>query len=76
MADLEGKRAWVTGAAQGIGRAIAARLHAGRAWVVLSDGNGSGASETAAELGDGGFGEQVDVTSPSVVAAVADRKDI
>ena len=77
MSDLEGKRAWVTGAAQGIGRAIATRLHAGGAQVVLTDVNGPGVAATAARLGDGAFGEQVDVTSPTAVeaslAAAAER---
>jgi NAD(P)-dependent dehydrogenase (short-subunit alcohol dehydrogenase family) len=77
MTDLQGKRAWVTGAAQGIGRAIAARLHAGGAEVVLTDVNGPGVLATAAELGTGAYGEQVDVTSASAVeaslAAAAER---
>jgi NAD(P)-dependent dehydrogenase (short-subunit alcohol dehydrogenase family) len=77
MGDLEGKRAWVTGAAQGIGQAIAARLHAGGARVVLTDVNGDGAAQAAAQLGDGASADTVDVTSASGVeaslAAAAER---
>ncbi len=67
--DLDGKRAWVTGAAQGIGLAIATRLHAGGARVVLTDVNGDGAAAAARTLGDGACGEQVDVTVASAVQA-------
>ena len=44
---LAGKTALVTGAAQGIDNAIAARLAADRATVILSDHNAEGAKAAA-----------------------------
>ncbi|HVB06242.1 MAG TPA: SDR family oxidoreductase [Acidimicrobiales bacterium] len=49
--DLSGRRALVTGAASGIGRAIAGRLATAGARVVLADVNGEGAEQAAAEIG-------------------------
>ena len=57
----------VTGGAQGIGRAIAARLHEEGATIVVADLQG--AEEAAAELG--GLGLRVDVSSESDTAAMA-----
>jgi NAD(P)-dependent dehydrogenase (short-subunit alcohol dehydrogenase family) len=51
MVDLRGRTAVVTGAARGIGRAIAARLVRQGAAVVVSDLDGEAAGRTAAELG-------------------------
>lgn len=50
---LEGRKAVVTGAAQGIGKAIAAALASAGAKVVISDINGEGAAAAAAEIGRG-----------------------
>ena len=52
---LGGKRAVVTGAAQGIGRAIAAAFVAEGAQVLLADIDAEGAARTAAELGQHAF---------------------
>ena len=52
---LHGKRTLVTGAAQGIGRAIAAAFVAEGAQVLLADVDAAGAARTAAELGQHAF---------------------
>jgi 3-oxoacyl-[acyl-carrier protein] reductase len=65
---LDGQTALVTGAATGIGAAIAARLaHAG-AKVLIADVNGEAASATAAQL-PGAMGVQMDVTDPASIQA-------
>ncbi|RST85053.1 SDR family oxidoreductase [Aquibium carbonis] len=67
---LSGRTALVTGAAQGIGKAIAARLAADGAKVIVSDMNGEGATAAAAEIGKGAFAITADVTDPEAVAAM------
>ena len=52
---LQGKRAVVTGAAQGIGRAIAAAFVSEGAQVLLVDIDADGAARTAADLGQQAF---------------------
>lgn len=52
MARFEGRAALVTGAAQGMGRAIAERLVEEGASVIVFDVDGELAERTAAELGD------------------------
>ncbi len=66
--DLEGRRAIVTGAAQGIGRAVAERLLASGAAVALWDRDGALLRETAAALGAGAHAIEMDVTDPDSVA--------
>jgi 2-hydroxycyclohexanecarboxyl-CoA dehydrogenase len=71
---LTGKVAIVTGAAQGIGRAIATRLAQEGAKVAIADINDSGALQTAQEISSGGvqaIGVKLDVTSlDQAIAAV------
>jgi len=76
--DLEGRRAVVTGGAQGIGRAVAERLLASGATVRLWDMDGALARETARAVDREGRASaaQVDVTDPEAVrAAAADAAD-
>jgi len=67
---LDGKTAIVTGAAQGIGKAIARRLADDGARLYLADINGDGAVAAAAEIGHGAVGVTCDVSDPDAVAAL------
>ena len=66
--SMAGRWAVVTGAAQGIGRAIAERLLGAGARVCLWDADGTLVAEVATELGDNTFAEAVDVADPDAVA--------
>jgi NAD(P)-dependent dehydrogenase (short-subunit alcohol dehydrogenase family) len=72
--DLDGKRAVVTGAAQGIGRAIAERLLASGAAVALWDRDQTLVAATRDELARHGqvHASAVDVTDPGGVEAARD----
>jgi NAD(P)-dependent dehydrogenase (short-subunit alcohol dehydrogenase family) len=76
MNDLMGRRAIVSGAARGIGLAIARRLVHGGARVAVADIDRDGANAAAAELGNGCIGVPCDVRSDTDVAgAVAAAVD-
>jgi 3-oxoacyl-[acyl-carrier protein] reductase len=64
---LSGRRAFVTGAARGIGLAIAARLLAEGAQVALADIDLAQARREAQRLGDGVVEVRVDVADPASV---------
>jgi NAD(P)-dependent dehydrogenase (short-subunit alcohol dehydrogenase family) len=72
-----GKVAVIAGAASGIGRAIATRVHAEGGRVALGDLNAAGLAELTAELGDGSASLVGDVTveadAEALVALAADR---
>jgi 2-hydroxycyclohexanecarboxyl-CoA dehydrogenase len=68
---LEGRKALVTGGASGIGAAIARRLGAEGAIVVIGDLNAAGAGEVASEFGGEAVG--LDVTEAASAAAVVEE---
>ncbi|MEZ5101129.1 MAG: SDR family NAD(P)-dependent oxidoreductase [Thermoleophilia bacterium] len=65
--DFGGRVAAVTGGASGIGRACAGLLADGGATVAVLDLDEAAATRTAAELGGGAIGVQVDVADPARV---------
>jgi len=67
---LTGRRALVTGAARGIGQAIAQRLVADGARVAIGDVDMDRATQAAGELGDHALAVSLDVTSPENWAEV------
>lgn len=69
MSNLEGRIAIVTGAAQGINEAIARKLDADGATVIVSDLNGDGAADVARSL-ERGDSTEVDISSPESVDAM------
>ena len=72
IGDLDGKVAVITGAAHGIGRALAVGLAAEGMTVVAVDIDGPGAQATAEHAGAAGVARQVDVADAEAVDALAD----
>jgi pyridoxal 4-dehydrogenase len=77
MRRFKGRVALVSGAAQGIGKAVALRLGEEGAIVVAVDINGEGAAATCKELGGESMSSQCDIGDPNSVsklfAAVAGK---
>jgi pyridoxal 4-dehydrogenase len=67
---FDGKVAVVTGAAQGIGRAIALRLARDGARVAIADVNSHGAAVVAQAIGGDAFAVACDVSDPAQVTAL------
>lgn len=76
MKRLENKRALVTGAASGIGRATAIRLAEEGAWVLATDVNDDGIAATVAAITEAGgkaVGATLDVSDAAAVDAMVKR---
>jgi len=73
MGSLDNKIAIVTGAGQGIGKAIAEKLASHGATVVVTDVNEETAVATAGLLANGAIGIRTDVTSRESVDAMVDH---
>jgi 3-oxoacyl-[acyl-carrier protein] reductase len=69
--DMDGQVAVVTGGAQGIGYAVARRLHASGATVSLWDMDGALAAKSAEALAERAEGAAIDVTDAEAVARLA-----
>jgi pyridoxal 4-dehydrogenase len=70
MKRFEGRVAVVSGAAQGMGKAVALRLGQEGATVACADINGKGAEATAKEIGGKSFAQQTDIGEPAAVSAL------
>jgi 3-oxoacyl-[acyl-carrier protein] reductase len=70
---LDGRAAIVTGAAQGLGEAIARALHARGATVALADLNVEGAEDVAASLGERARAVECDVRSKESLRRVLEE---
>lgn len=69
---FDGKTAIVTGAASGIGLAVAHQLASEGCRLVLGDRNGDGLADAVASLGSAAVGHQIDVTDPDACAELVE----
>jgi NAD(P)-dependent dehydrogenase (short-subunit alcohol dehydrogenase family) len=72
VGELRGRIAWISGAAGGIGRAIAQRFAEEGACLVLTDIDGDALGEVARAIGPGAVGRTCDVSDPAQVEASFD----
>ncbi|MEM9344920.1 MAG: SDR family NAD(P)-dependent oxidoreductase [Pseudomonadota bacterium] len=73
MRKLSGKRYWLIGASEGLGRAVAFELAKAGAQVVVSARNAERLEELATEIGDGAEAMSVDIASRESVVAAAEK---
>jgi meso-butanediol dehydrogenase / (S,S)-butanediol dehydrogenase / diacetyl reductase len=73
---FDGRRALVTGAGSGIGEAVARKLHAEGAEVLLADRAGDRVRALAEALGDPARGLELDVRDEAAVAEAARELDV
>ncbi len=73
MRDWAGKRYWIVGASEGLGRAVAERLSRAGVRLVLSARNAERLGELAAGLPGEAAAVSCDVTDPASVAAAAEE---
>jgi NAD(P)-dependent dehydrogenase (short-subunit alcohol dehydrogenase family) len=73
MIDYTNTTAFVTGAASGIGRALALGLSARGAHVVLADVDQTGLDSVAAEIGENALPITVDLSAPETIPGLVDR---
>lgn len=71
--ELENRTAVVTGAASGIGRAIAVRLAAAGATVAGVDRDAAGLDETVRTLGNGAVAYEADLSDAAAILALRDE---
>jgi len=72
MGVLDGRAAFVTGGASGIGLGIAQELAREGAWVALADLDGAAAEAAAAAIGGGALGLSCDVSSEAALTGALD----
>ena len=72
MIDLSDKKAFVTGAASGIGRATATTLAEAGAYVIATDIDESAGAKLAEDLKSGEF-RTLDVTDPDAIISCANH---
>ena len=72
MKEFQERIVIVTGGASGIGRAVAERLVAAKATVVLADINKAKVTETASQLGEGATAAHLDVCDAEAVKGLID----
>lgn len=73
--SLDGRRALVTGAGAGIGRAIAHALSRAGARVMVTDMNGTAAESVAGEIGAPAIAAAIDVTDAASISAGFDAAE-
>jgi NAD(P)-dependent dehydrogenase (short-subunit alcohol dehydrogenase family) len=73
MIDHGNTTALITGAASGIGKALAEALAARGAFVVLADVNEAGVNAVAAEIGENALPVAIDLANPEAAAALVNQ---